>query len=151
VLYTFTTDYNKIQYVQYIQASVSPGFAQQIMPYLLGTTALLDTWTVVHMTAAKFEPLIFSVWGLALSNITNIFIFINRSILLYTRMPCTCHAAIQWQSLNFWVRGSAMWIRSNTYILLVIIFYILRPFRITLLEFSAVPITEVNFERTNPY
>jgi hypothetical protein len=27
------------------------------------------------MTAAKFEPLIFSVWGLALSNVTNIFIF----------------------------------------------------------------------------
>jgi hypothetical protein len=24
------------------------------MPYLLGTTAVLDTWTVVHMTAAKF-------------------------------------------------------------------------------------------------
>jgi hypothetical protein len=28
------------------------------MPYLLGTTAVLDIWTVVHMTAAKFEPLI---------------------------------------------------------------------------------------------
>jgi hypothetical protein len=68
VLYTFTIDYNKIQYVQYIQASFSPGFAQQIMPYLLGTTAV--------MTAAKFEPLIFSVWGLALSNGTNIFISI---------------------------------------------------------------------------
>jgi hypothetical protein len=27
------------------------------------------------MTAAKFKPLIFSVWGLALSNVTNIFIF----------------------------------------------------------------------------
>jgi hypothetical protein len=27
------------------------------------------------MTAAKFEPLIFSVWGLALSNVANIFIF----------------------------------------------------------------------------
>jgi hypothetical protein len=34
------------------------------MPYLLGTTAALDTWTVVHMTAAKFEPLIF-LWTLA--------------------------------------------------------------------------------------
>jgi hypothetical protein len=45
------------------------------MPYLLGTNAVLDTWTVVHMTAAKFEHLIFSVWGLALSNVTNIFIF----------------------------------------------------------------------------
>jgi hypothetical protein len=49
------------------------------MPYLLVTYLVyhgsLDTWTVVHMTAAKFEPLIFSVWGLALSNETNIFIF----------------------------------------------------------------------------
>jgi hypothetical protein len=27
------------------------------------------------MTAAKFETLIFSVWGLALSNVANIFIF----------------------------------------------------------------------------
>jgi hypothetical protein len=35
--------YDKIQYVQYIQASFSPGFVQQIMPYLLGTTAVLDT------------------------------------------------------------------------------------------------------------
>jgi hypothetical protein len=64
-----------MQYVQYIQTSFSPGFAQQIMPYLLGTTAVLDTWTVVHMTASKFEPLIFSVWGLALSNVANILIF----------------------------------------------------------------------------
>jgi hypothetical protein len=31
-----TVDQNKIHYVQYIQASFSPGFAQQIMPYLLG-------------------------------------------------------------------------------------------------------------------
>jgi hypothetical protein len=75
VLYTFTIDFNKIQYVQYIQASFSPGFAQQIMPYLLGTTAVLDTWTVVHITAAKFEPLIFTVWGLALFSVTNISIF----------------------------------------------------------------------------
>jgi hypothetical protein len=34
----------------------------------------LDTWTVVHMTVAKFKPLIFSVSGLALPNVTNIFI-----------------------------------------------------------------------------
>jgi hypothetical protein len=64
--------------LQYIQASFSPGSVQQIMPYLLvaySTTAVLDTWAVVHMTAAKFKPLIFSVWGLALSNVTNIFIF----------------------------------------------------------------------------
>jgi hypothetical protein len=35
--------YNKIHYVQYIQASFSPGYVQQIMPYLLGTPAVLDT------------------------------------------------------------------------------------------------------------
>jgi hypothetical protein len=28
-----------------------------------------DTWTFVQLTAAKFKPLIFSVWGFALSNI----------------------------------------------------------------------------------
>jgi hypothetical protein len=32
VLYTFTIHFNKIQYVQYIQASFSPGFAQQSIP-----------------------------------------------------------------------------------------------------------------------
>jgi hypothetical protein len=32
VLDTFTIKENKIQYVQYTQASFSPGFAQQIMP-----------------------------------------------------------------------------------------------------------------------
>jgi hypothetical protein len=34
----------------------------------------LDTWTFVHMTAAKFKPLIFPVLGFSLSNIANIFI-----------------------------------------------------------------------------
>jgi hypothetical protein len=37
--------------------------------------ARLDTWTVVHMTAAKFKPLIFSVTGFAVSNVANIFLF----------------------------------------------------------------------------
>jgi hypothetical protein len=32
VLYTFTIEYTKIHYLQYIQASFSPGIAQQIMP-----------------------------------------------------------------------------------------------------------------------
>jgi hypothetical protein len=41
VLYTLTGNQNKINYVQYIQASFSPGFAQQIIPCLLGTTAVL--------------------------------------------------------------------------------------------------------------
>jgi hypothetical protein len=51
-MFTLCYIYNKIQY---LQASFNPGFVQQIMPYLLGTIAVLDTWTVVHMTAAKLE------------------------------------------------------------------------------------------------
>jgi hypothetical protein len=35
----------------------------------------LDTWTDIHMTAAKFKPLVFSVCGLILSNVANILIF----------------------------------------------------------------------------
>jgi hypothetical protein len=42
-MWEYPTDFNKIQYVQYIQASFSPFFAQQIMPYILGTMAVLDT------------------------------------------------------------------------------------------------------------
>jgi hypothetical protein len=34
------------------------------------------------MTAAKFEPLIFSVWGLALSNFANIFMILDDFCLL---------------------------------------------------------------------
>jgi hypothetical protein len=37
------------------------------------------------MTAAKFKPLIFSVWGLALSNGTNIFIF-----MIFGYYPSSC-------------------------------------------------------------
>jgi hypothetical protein len=53
-------------------ASLSPGSVQQIMPQLLvafATMAVLDTWTVVHTTAAKFKPLVFPVSGFALSNV----------------------------------------------------------------------------------
>jgi hypothetical protein len=44
--------------------------------YALVTSSLqindsLVTWTVTHMTAAKFKPLIFSVSGFALSNVAN--------------------------------------------------------------------------------
>jgi hypothetical protein len=47
--------------------------------YFLVTSSLryhgcLHTWTVVHMSIAKFKPLIFSVSGFALSNVANIFI-----------------------------------------------------------------------------
>jgi hypothetical protein len=38
------------------------------------------------VTAAKFKPLIFSVWGLALSNVANIFIF-TLPQLLYIDKP----------------------------------------------------------------
>jgi hypothetical protein len=46
--------------------------------YALVTSSLrnndgLVTWTVIHMTAAKFKPLIFSVSGFALSNVANNF------------------------------------------------------------------------------
>jgi hypothetical protein len=36
--------------------------------------AVWDTWTVVHVTAAKFKPLIFSVGGFASSSVAYIFI-----------------------------------------------------------------------------
>jgi hypothetical protein len=42
---------------------------------------------MVHVTAAKFKPLIFSVSGLALSNVANIFIFmILDDLLIYGAM-----------------------------------------------------------------
>jgi hypothetical protein len=37
----------------------------------------LDTWTVVHVTTAKFKPLILSARGFALSNIAYIFMIMN--------------------------------------------------------------------------
>jgi hypothetical protein len=46
------------------KAFVSPGSVRQIMALQIvakATTALLDTWTVVHVTAAKFKPLILSL------------------------------------------------------------------------------------------
>jgi hypothetical protein len=65
-------------YIQYIQ-----GLFQSTLgtaDYALITSSLhnndsLVTWTVIHITAAKFKPLIFSVSGFALSNVANIFIF----------------------------------------------------------------------------
>jgi hypothetical protein len=43
---------------------VSPGSAMQIMPILFSLcyNGSLVTWTVISLTAAKFKPLIFSVW-----------------------------------------------------------------------------------------
>jgi hypothetical protein len=59
------------------KSSVSSGFAK-VMPDLfnLGYNGSIVTWTVVSLTAAKFQPLIFSVSGLALSYPTNIVVMI---------------------------------------------------------------------------
>jgi hypothetical protein len=43
VLDTLTIKENKIQYVQYTQASFGPGFAQQNYALKLGITAFLET------------------------------------------------------------------------------------------------------------
>jgi hypothetical protein len=63
--------------IQYIQCL----FQSRLVTadYALVTSSLhyndsLDTCTVVHMIAAKFKPLIFSVSGFALSNVANILI-----------------------------------------------------------------------------
>jgi hypothetical protein len=49
--------------------------------------AVLDTWTVVHTTAAKFKPLVFPVSGLALSNVANILILHFRAVTYETEIP----------------------------------------------------------------
>jgi hypothetical protein len=65
-------------YIQYIQGLFQSRLSTA--DYALVTSSLqnndsLVTWTVIHMTASKFKPLIFSVSGFALSNVSNIFIF----------------------------------------------------------------------------
>jgi hypothetical protein len=65
-------------YIQYIQDLFQSRLGTA--DYALVTSSLhyhdsLHTWTVVHMTTAKFKPLIFSVSGFALSSVANIFIF----------------------------------------------------------------------------
>jgi len=52
---------------------ISPGNVQQIMPTLC-TYGSLDTWTIVCLTATKFEPFIFSVLGFAFAYVSNIHI-----------------------------------------------------------------------------
>jgi hypothetical protein len=51
----------------------------------------LDTWTVIHMTAAKFKVLIFSVSGFALSDVANIFILmiLDDLMILLCNHKCT--------------------------------------------------------------
>jgi hypothetical protein len=55
---------------------VSTGVSEQIMPILhfLCHNGSLVTWTVASLTTAKFNPLIFSTSGFALSYTTNMFI-----------------------------------------------------------------------------
>jgi hypothetical protein len=66
------------KYIQYIQALFQSRLGTA--DYALLTSSLgyhdnLDTCTVIHMTAAKFKPLIISVSGFTLSNVANILIF----------------------------------------------------------------------------
>jgi hypothetical protein len=48
----------------------------KFMPLIVAhaTMAVLDTWTVIHVTATKFKILIFSLSGFALPNIADAFI-----------------------------------------------------------------------------
>jgi hypothetical protein len=65
-------------YIQYIQGLFQSRLGTA--DYAPVTSSLqyndsLDTWTAIHMTAAKFKPLIFSVSSFALSNVANVLIF----------------------------------------------------------------------------
>jgi hypothetical protein len=82
--FTCLTQFSDVYTILY-KASFSPGSVQQIMHYSL------DTRTVVHVTAAKYKPLIFSVLDVALSIIANILIFINFEwfpLFAYTILLC---------------------------------------------------------------
>jgi hypothetical protein len=70
--------YSSRTHIQYIQGIVQSRLGTA--DFALVTSNVhnndsLDTWTVIHMTAAKFKPLIFSVSGFALSIVANSFIF----------------------------------------------------------------------------
>jgi hypothetical protein len=64
-----------IQYIQGIFQSRLGTADHALVTSNLHNNDNLITWTVIHMTAAKFKPLIFSVSCFALSNVANIFIF----------------------------------------------------------------------------
>jgi hypothetical protein len=57
----------------------------------------LATWTVIHMTAAKFNPIIFSVSGFALSNVAKFhfhdfgWLLLVASIILLCNHECTVY------------------------------------------------------------
>jgi hypothetical protein len=63
---------------------------------------VLGTWTFIHMTAAKFKPLIISVSGFALSNVTNNFIFMILDDL------CLLSAWFCYVIINIWHTKSRM-------------------------------------------
>jgi hypothetical protein len=66
---------NIILYLKNIHSRpVSPGIVQQIMPNLF-IYDTLDTWSIVRLTATKFEPFKFSVLGFVFAYISNIQIF----------------------------------------------------------------------------
>jgi hypothetical protein len=89
-------------YMQYIQGLFQSRLGTA--DYALVTSSLhyndsLDTWTVIHMTASKFKPLIFSVSGSPLSYVANIFIFmiLDDVCLLPARF---CYAIINVRNLE---------------------------------------------------
>jgi hypothetical protein len=91
-------------YIQYMQGPFQSRLGTAEYALLTTSSILLyygslDTWTVVHMTAAKFNPLIFSVSGFALSNAANISIF----MILYgfCLLPAwVCHVIINIRNLE---------------------------------------------------
>jgi hypothetical protein len=80
------------------KSSVSKGFAKQIMPILsiLCYNGSLVTLTVISLTTTKFKPLIFSVFGFALSYAGNVF---NHMILCdFYLLPA--HAILVYNRIN---------------------------------------------------
>jgi hypothetical protein len=68
-------------YTEYIQGLFQSRFGTADHNLLHYNDSLV-TWTIIHMTAAKFKPLIFSVSGLDLSNVANIFMILDDFCLL---------------------------------------------------------------------
>jgi hypothetical protein len=97
-------------YIQYIQGLFQS--RHDTADYALVTSSLhyndsLDTWTVIHMTAAKFKPLIFSVSGFALSNVANILIFMILDEF------CLLSAWFCYVIINVWYMKSLMHISNR--------------------------------------
>jgi hypothetical protein len=68
--FTLHVFYSSVIYVQciFIQSRLSTADYALVVIISPNYRSSLDTWTVVWMTAAKFKPFMFSVWGFALSN-----------------------------------------------------------------------------------